>query len=238
MKKSINVIHICALVLLLSSFASGQNRSTKGAASKQAIAAPGITCKGQPVAKGLVIVGYKSSAKCGQNSELIIKKPTDTEIVCDTSPVPEGYHVISQQGSAGCVTTDSNPLTNALSIARDGYDVSSQSGPSSLAHKDDAIVVNPRIEREKTKTIIQQRADQENADARRYVAVNEAIREHRIIVGMTKNEVLKSWGPPNDDIAEASNGSNTKADWYYRRGKQLVKVRFEDDILSSFVWLH
>jgi hypothetical protein len=55
---------------------------------------------------------------------------------------------------------------------------------------------------------------------------------------MTKDEVLKSWGSPNDDIAEGTNGSNTKADWYYRRGRQLVKLRFEDNTLSSFVWLH
>src|SRR6266404_7565781 len=109
MKKAIRVITICAFVLLLSNVALGQKRSAKAAATKQAINA---ACKGQPIPKGLVIVGYKSSAKCGENSELVVKKPADAEIVCDTSPVPEGYHVISQQGSATCMTTDSNPLTN------------------------------------------------------------------------------------------------------------------------------
>jgi hypothetical protein len=121
MKKVINVIIMCALVFLLRNVALGQKRSAKGA-TKQTISS---ACKGQAIPKGLVIVGYKSSAKCGDNSGLILKKPADAEIICDTSPVPQGYHVISQQGSAACVTADSNPLTNALSIARDGADASS-----------------------------------------------------------------------------------------------------------------
>jgi hypothetical protein len=46
MKKAINVISMCAFVLLLNSVALGQKRSAKDAATKQAIFQ---SCKGQPI---------------------------------------------------------------------------------------------------------------------------------------------------------------------------------------------
>jgi hypothetical protein len=36
---------------------------------------PHMVCRAEPVPKGYVVVGYNSSAKCGENSALVIRKP-------------------------------------------------------------------------------------------------------------------------------------------------------------------
>src|SRR5438309_1766835 len=127
MNKAMLCLAFCALVPLVDSSALSQNRNTKNSASKQATPKRRTLCKGQPVPKGFVVIGYSSSVKCAGEPELAIKKPANAETVCDASPIPEGYHVISQQGLPACDTAESNPLTNALSIARDDFAESSQS---------------------------------------------------------------------------------------------------------------
>ncbi len=116
MKRVIRIALICVLISTASAEALAQRRNANNAARKSAASAPQILCKGKSVPTGYVIVGYRSSAKCGENPELVIKKPAEVENVCDDSPIPGGYHVVSQQGSTACVKADSNPLTNTLTL--------------------------------------------------------------------------------------------------------------------------
>lgn len=128
MKKLLSVVKISAFVLLLSSIAPAQ-KLTKRRASKQAVAGPHITCKGQPVPKGFV-VGYKVSAKCGESAELVIKKPAEAEIVCVGSPIPDSYHIANRITSTDCVSAGST--SDAISIVSNGpIGLASASGPSS-----------------------------------------------------------------------------------------------------------
>jgi len=127
MKRVIRIALICVLISTASAEALAQRRNANNAARKSAASAPQILCKGKSVPTGYVIVGYRSSAKCGENPELVIKKSAEVENVCDDSPIPGGYHVVSQQGSTACVIADSNPLTNTLTIARDGSEKNSPS---------------------------------------------------------------------------------------------------------------
>jgi len=130
MKRVIRIALICVLISTASAEALAQRRNANNAARKSAASAPQILCKGKSVPTGYVILGYRSSAKCGENPELVIKKPAEVENVCDDSPIPGGYHVVSQQGSTACVKADSNPLTNTLTIARDGSEKNSPSACS------------------------------------------------------------------------------------------------------------
>jgi hypothetical protein len=182
---------MCAFTLVLSNLALGQKRITKAAVTKQSISPP---CKGQLIPKGFVIVGYKSSAKCGENSELIVKKPDDIEIVCDTSPVPDGYHVLTQQGSAACATKDSNPLTNALSIISDGAPVSIESPTQNM--ESTPTVYRPQPSRRANPT-----SDESNEPARkspspssrsRREEIEIAVRRATIIPGMEMQDVSRA----------------------------------------------
>jgi hypothetical protein len=118
---------------MISSAELAQRPGTKSTGRKLTISPTHIICNGESIPKGYVVVGYRSSAKCAENPELVIKKPAEVENVCDDSPIPEGYHVVSQQGSTACVKADSNPLTNALTIARDG---SEKNSPSTCSPSD------------------------------------------------------------------------------------------------------
>lgn len=119
MKKLLNVLKTCAFGLLLVSTAPGQ-KLTKAPATKQGTATPRITCKGQPVPKGFVVVGYKISAKCGETPELVIKRPAEAEIVCAGSPIPDGYHIANRMTSTDCSFAGKDATPDALSIVSNG----------------------------------------------------------------------------------------------------------------------
>jgi hypothetical protein len=243
MNKAILCLSFCALVFFVNSDALGQKRNTKESARKPTTLPPRTLCKGQAVPKGFVIVGYKSSTQCVGALELAIKKPSDTELVCDGSPIPEGYRVISQQGSTACMTADANPLTNALNIARDGQDASSQtvvnreSGVESVRQPRIVIQVVRSAEDEgerKPKSLVEQRA----ADEQKKAEIQLAVLHHEIKVGMTTDQVLAAWGRPHDGDNITSSGSGTSTTWIYRRGKESVRLSFKNAILQGWTWFH
>ena len=231
MTKAIKIITLCASVLLLCNVALGQKRIAKAAATKQRTPPP---CKGQPIPKGFVIVGYESSAKCGENSELIIKKPGDIEIVCDTSPVPGGYHVLTQQGSAACATRDSNPLTNALSIMRDGATVSMQSPTQNM---ESAAPVYRAQSPRRAKPTSDESNDSDTKTARgpsrpSRDEIEIAVRRATVIIGMEMQDVSRAWGDPrtNDKVVEEDGLIHI---WGYRMGK----VYFRNGIVYKIALL-
>jgi hypothetical protein len=248
MKTVIKITSFCILVFLVSSSILGQKRSIKRPTSKSLASSQRALCKGMSVPNGFVVVGYKSSANCGENSELIIKKPVDTEIICAGSPIPDGYHVVSQEGSPACRSTEVNPLTNALNIARDG--VVSSSRPSSVRSsivspsqdngddEDSPRTSKQQRSKQSTNAQLQERADEINAKARWQLRVDEAIKEHKVIVGMTVSEVLQSWGTPNDTSAMTSPGSGTRRTLIYIKNGQSAHLQFEDGILQDWTWFH
>jgi hypothetical protein len=217
MKKAINGITLCAFVLLLNNVALGQKRISKTGTTKQANSP---ACKGQPIPKGFVIIGYKSSAKCGENSELIVKKPDDIEIVCDTSPVPEGYHVLTQQASAACETKDSNPLTNALSILRDGAAVTVQNPGQSMGSAAKVYRSQPprsakpsSDESDSPDTKASSSSPRPSRDE-----IEIAVRRSTVIIGMEMQDVSRAWGTPrtNDKLVEEDGLIQI---WGYAMGK-------------------
>ena len=108
MKTSMKLFVLCSLVCLAGSAVSAQQKTRRKSG-----AAPAI-CKVQSVPRGMVIVGQKANAACSQGVEFIVKRPGAKEIVCDGSPIPDGYVVEERTGSMPC--RGDNPLTNALLI--------------------------------------------------------------------------------------------------------------------------
>jgi hypothetical protein len=120
MNRMIRTILLFTLVFTASTASLAQRRGANNAGRKVAGTAPQILCQGDPIPKGNVIVGYKSSPKCGGKSQVIYKKPDEAEIVCSGSPIPEGYHVANQMSSADCVVKGTSDSANAQSIVSDG----------------------------------------------------------------------------------------------------------------------
>lgn len=116
MNRAIRVILLSALALTVSTGSLAQTRNPKNVGRKSATTAPSVLCEGDPIPSGYVIVGYKSSTRCGAKSEVVIKKPEEAEIVCSGSPIPDGYHAANQMSSADCLVKGAAPLANALSI--------------------------------------------------------------------------------------------------------------------------
>ena len=118
MNRVIRITLLCTLVLTATTTSLGQKRSVNKAGRKAT--ASQILCQGDPIPKGYVIVGYKSSAKCGDKSQVIIKQPDEAEIVCNGSPIPAGYHIANRMSSTDCVARGTDSSANALSIVSKG----------------------------------------------------------------------------------------------------------------------
>lgn len=109
---ALTLVALCALA----TFAHAQKRRTplKAAQARS-------YCQGDKLPAGYVIVGMRQSQRCGSLPELEIKKPTAaSEVMCDGSPIPDGYSMTGTTGSFACRGASPNPLTNALVIKRDG----------------------------------------------------------------------------------------------------------------------
>ena len=119
MNRPSRIILLSALALTITTGVLAQRRDPKNAARKSA-STPSILCEGDPIPRGYVIVGYKSSTRCGVKSEVVIKKPEEAEIVCNGSPIPDGYHIANQMTSTDCQVKGTTPFTNALSIVSNG----------------------------------------------------------------------------------------------------------------------
>lgn len=120
MNRVIRITLLCTLVFTASTTSLAQRRRANNAGRKVPTTAPQILCEGDPIPKGYVIVGYKSSAKCGDNSQVVIKKPDEAEIVCSGSPIPDGYHIANQMSSTDCLARGTSSSSNALSIVSNG----------------------------------------------------------------------------------------------------------------------
>jgi hypothetical protein len=116
MSRPSRIVLLLALACTVSTWGLAQRRDPKNAARKSATIGPSILCEGDSIPRGYVIVGYKSSTRCGAKSEVVIKKPEEAEIVCNGSPIPDGYHVANQMSSTDCLVKGTTPFTSALSI--------------------------------------------------------------------------------------------------------------------------
>ena len=99
---------LLCLVCLATSAVSAQQKTRKKRSASSTI------CQIASVPKGMVIVGYKTNPACGQELEIVVKRPAASEIVCSDSPIPDGFTVDGIRGSLAC--GGGNLLSNALSI--------------------------------------------------------------------------------------------------------------------------
>ena len=120
MNRPSRLLLLSALALTITTGAPAQRRDPKNAARKSVTTTSSILCQGDPIPRGYVIVGHRSSSRCGARSEVVIKKPEEAEIVCNGSPIPDGYHIANQMMSTDCIVKGATSFTNALSIVSNG----------------------------------------------------------------------------------------------------------------------
>jgi hypothetical protein len=228
-------------IFLLTFPVTAQKRSSKSVRSAP-VAKP--ACRGGQVPIGLVVVGYKASERCTDGVELILKKPADNETVCDGSPVPEGFLVVRQTGTPACAEANPNPLTNALVIVRNGSAATSAS-PTSTVHRratnddDEDADARPGIRitvsrggeapEERPKSVVERRAEEEQRKA----LIQQAALNHKIVVGMTKDQVLESWGRPTRVAKSASPSGLSETWWYYPNGN-TVWIDFAEGVVTNY----
>ncbi|HXQ74036.1 MAG TPA: hypothetical protein VN844_26270 [Pyrinomonadaceae bacterium] len=201
---------------------------------------PRVVCSVEAVPRGMVIVGYKDNAACGTGTELLVKRPTDSETVCANSPVPDGYSIQNIIGSLECRDASPNPLTNALVITRGERDGSTSIAPTPnltrpSSSREITVKVTSETSREQApkKSPLEERAEKVNAEAR----IENAASRGEIVVGMTMDQVLKAWGSPQDRNNRTT-PSGTDSTWSYYRKGQNVDLYFKDGILDDWVWRH
>ena len=200
-----------------------------------------VVCSVEAVPQGMVIVGYRDNAVCETGSELLVKKPSDSETVCANSPVPDGYSVQNITGSVECRDASPNPLSNAVVIARGGRDGSTSiaptpndTRPSSGREITVEVTTGSSRERAPVKALLEERAEKVNAEAK----IENAASRGEIVVGMTMDQVLKAWGSPQSRSNTTTSRSGTDSTWSYYRKGQSGDLYFKEGILSDWVWSH
>jgi hypothetical protein len=200
-----------------------------------------VVCSVEAVPQGMVIVGYKDNAACETGSELLVKRPTDSETVCANSPVPDGYSVQNIIGSVECRDASPNPLTNAVVITRGGRDGSTSIAPTPSytrpsSSREITVKVTTGSSREQTpvRSPLEERAEKVNAEAK----IENAASRGEIVAGMTMDQVLKAWGSPQSRNNTTTSRSGTDSTWTYHRKGQSVDLYFNDGILDDWVWRH
>jgi hypothetical protein len=200
-----------------------------------------VVCSVEAVPQGMVIVGYKDNAACETGSELLVKRPTDSETVCANSPVPDGYSVQNIIGSVECRDASPNPLTNAVVITRGGRDGStsiaptpSYTRPSSSREITVRVTTGSSREPAPVKSPLEERAEKVNGEAK----IENAASRGEIVVGMTMDQVLKAWGSPQSRSNTTTSRSGTDSTWTYYRKGQSVDLYFNDGILDDWIWRH
>jgi hypothetical protein len=194
---------------------------------------PRTIAKDAPVPTGFVVIAQTTTSKT-------IKKPSARETVCDGSPIPEGYTVLSQTGSASCADPDMNPLANALVIARDDLAQSkTETAQKDSTQDNDDEESEPRVTirvvngnqstKEKPKSILEQRAEEEHDKAQRALAA----RDHKVMIGMTPAQVLEAWGRPND-ITRSTSPDAERETWIYYNSVQTGYVYFTNGKVTDW----
>ena len=240
--KLLSPLVLVSLVTFLTSEAVAQKRAVNRPPATAGHARP--VCQGEAIPKGQVVVGVKSSNQCSSSLELVTKKPSDSEIVCDASPVPPSYSVSEMTSSQACNSPGSNPLTNAMLIVRDGTVAVRppvrQTPPRQDSDEEEELDggrTQKRVARQPsdTKSLVEERAEEVNRQASEHLAqmewkekVERAIQSHQLLVGMTENEVLRSLGRP-DNISTSTTARGTTTNWRYEAKGVTVFLSFDEN---------
>ena len=218
---------LAAACMCLSASSAFTQKRTASMSKRPATAAPSpkAVCIGAQIPDGLVVVGIAKAPSCQQGA-WELKKPDATEVVCDGSPMPDGYEVKEIIGVDKCA--GANPLTNAMVIARTGMPYSSkaavpfratQRSPVQARNNDDSDEENaptrhsarPSDSEENSGSIIRpSRPSREEIDV--------AIRRATVLTGMDYQDVTRAWGGGHTTDSLVEDGLRIEI-WSYSRGR-------------------
>ena len=202
MKKHNGLFAILAVLLFVITVPSQKHQSNQPVVKPAPRTNRMEICEGKKVPDGWVVIGSKAATRCDGNL-LVLKKPSAREVVCATSPVPDGYYVVRLESSPACLAASTNPLTNAMLILN-----SDAPADSPQAVESQAYVEAPRTaKRSATKTEVKP--------------------------GMTKGDVLKLWGAPDSKQSIFTNYDGDSEFWRYFHDGTNIHVWFKEDKVTK-----
>lgn len=147
--------------------------------------------------------------------------------ICKGLPIPEGYV------TSGEAADDSCPHGAWLLKKKGSHSYTpttpAQSG-GAAAESDEEDGDAPKPRRKTTAEIVEERADETNRKAR----IDNATYDHKVMVGMTKEQVLKSWGRPEGISRHTDSESGYSETWTYTYRGGTAYIYFKDGKVSSY----
>jgi hypothetical protein len=166
-------------------------------------------------------------------------------MICYNDPLPAGYWIVRETFSSSCPLVNNFPRAYMISIdgtepggppvmaaAAAAAPESTQSSPTADSARE---AINRRAAIETARGAAALAADE--AIKNRKAAVENAIRQGNVMIGMTYSEVKSAWGNPYDTDTIFVSGC-AKQKWWYkksRRGSDIVLLTFNCDGLLDYI---
>jgi hypothetical protein len=222
--KYLSALSMIALLAVVS--AAGQQRHTRAGVRKAVL--PAVSqmelCENAKIPAGWVVVGVQHEAKCGGRS-LLVKKPAARELVCGTSPVPEGYRVISQDAAQACLGTDDNPLANAMTIVRD--DTPEADAARTLSAAPQVTATQARSE------AIDPNSTPWPHNGSGLTTTKLGAKLDDVRLNMTKEEVIQAWGRCDNIEPWFTNYDGNFELWHYKFKGMPVTLLIRDGKVTN-----
>lgn len=178
------------------------------------------------------------SISAQQKRRPITRPVSVPDVICQGSPMPDGYEVVSSESLAQC---GGNPLNNAFRIGKIG---SAPAAPKTSARnypeRDDDSTPSVRItiggrDEEKPKSILEQRAEYENKRAARSLAAANG----EVSKGMTREQVIRALGRPSDYSKRMRSDGVLRETMHFSRNAKggtfsSAEVKFENGFVTEW----
>lgn len=149
-----------------------------------------------------------------------MKKELLLSLLLVAPAVEAGVYACDKDGRKVYQSTPCNPRDRPVDITPHN---TIESPASAKPRSPEEILKDVEESRAKGREIVEQRAK----EARQRRLIKEAIRDKRVMIGMTKEDVIASWGRPSD-INRTVRSSGVREQWVYRRksgNTQYVYIR-------------
>jgi len=141
--------------------------------------------------------------------------------------VDAGVYVCEKDGRKVYQSTPCNPGDRPVDMTPHNT-IKNPTGVQARSAED--ILKDVEERRAKGREIVDQRAK----EARQRRLIKEAIRNKQVMIGMTKDDVIASWGRP-DDINRSISASGTSEQWVYERGDYDSQYVYFDNGVVSYI---
>jgi len=156
-----------------------------------------------------------------------MKKELLLSLLLVAPAVEAGVYACDKDGRKVYQSTPCNPGDRPVDMTPHN---TIESPASANPRSPEKILKDVEERRAKGREIVEQRAK----EARQRRLIKEAIKNKQVMIGMTKNDVIASWGRP-DDINRSISASGTSEQWVYERGDYNSQYVYFDNGVVSYI---